>query len=131
MFLILNIALLTSRYGGKLFFGAGIGFCSFLTILTPLAAYAGPSGVIVLRILQGLAQVKEKKELNRCKNLNVAAFIYFSTLKGFIFPAMHCLWSKWAPPSESEYYFYMFVLFISEKFVFIEDKFLGRFVLKH
>jgi len=52
-------AILTSKYGGKVFFGAGIGLCSFLTLLTPLTAYTGPSGVIVLRVIEGLAQVSK------------------------------------------------------------------------
>ena len=41
----------------------------------PLAAKIGPGMLIVLRIVQGLSQ-------------------------GFVFPSMHCLWSKWAPPTE-------------------------------
>ena len=55
-------AFLTSKYGGRLFFGGGIGICSFLTLLMPLAAYFGPGGVIFIRILQGLAQVRLKNK---------------------------------------------------------------------
>ena len=58
-----------------MFFGGGIGVCSFLTLLTPLATYIGPVSLILLRTLQGLVQ-------------------------GFIYTSMHALWSKWAPPLE-------------------------------
>jgi MFS family permease len=68
-------AFVTSKYGGKLFFGAGIGLCSILSLMMPLAEKIGPFCIMILRILQGLSQ-------------------------GCIFPAMHCLWSKWAPPTE-------------------------------
>jgi MFS family permease len=63
------------RYGGRWFFGAGIGFCSLLSLLMPAATYLGAGYLIGLRVLQGFTQ-------------------------GFIFPAMHCLWSKWSPPYE-------------------------------
>ena len=53
-------AFLTTKYGGKLFFGAGIGICSVLTLLTPLAASIGPGLIIILRTLQGLAQVLKR-----------------------------------------------------------------------
>lgn len=56
-------------------YGAGIGICAVLSLLMPLSAYMGPNYLIALRILQGLSQ-------------------------GFIFPSMHCLWSKWSPPNE-------------------------------
>jgi ACS family sodium-dependent inorganic phosphate cotransporter len=66
---------LTTKYGGKFFFGIGVGACSILSLLMPLAAYCGTFFIILLRMLQGLAQ-------------------------GFVFPSMHCMWSKWAPPNE-------------------------------
>lgn len=71
----LPAAFLTTKYGGRWFFGAGIGICSFLSLLMPAATYLGAGYLISLRVLQGLTQ-------------------------GFIFPAMHCLWSKWSPPYE-------------------------------
>jgi MFS transporter, ACS family, solute carrier family 17 (sodium-dependent inorganic phosphate cotransporter), other len=45
-----------TKYGGRWFFGAGIGFCSFLSLLMPAATYLGPGFLIALRILQGLTQ---------------------------------------------------------------------------
>lgn len=50
-------AFLTTKYGGRLFFGGGIGLCSILALLTPAATYIGPTCLIFLRTLQGLAQV--------------------------------------------------------------------------
>ena len=69
------VAFVSSKYGGKLCFGLGVGICSVLSLIMPLAAKIGPGMLIVLRIVQGLSQ-------------------------GFVFPSMHCLWSKWAPPTE-------------------------------
>lgn len=71
----LPAAFLTTKYGGKMFFGGGIGICSFLALLTPAAAHIGPTCLIFLRTLQGLFQ-------------------------GFIYTSMHAMWSKWAPPTE-------------------------------
>ena len=71
----LPAAFLTTKYGGRWFFGAGIGLCSLLSLLIPAATHLGSNYLIALRVLQGLTQ-------------------------GFIFPAMHCLWSKWSPPYE-------------------------------
>lgn len=71
----LPAAFLTTKYGGRWFFGFGIGFCSLLSLIVPAATYMGPGYLIGLRIFQGLTQ-------------------------GFIFPAMHSLWSKWSPPFE-------------------------------
>lgn len=58
-----------------MFFGGGIGICSFLALLTPAAAHIGPTCLIFLRTVQGLFQ-------------------------GFIYTSMHAMWSKWAPPTE-------------------------------
>lgn len=68
-------AYLTSRYGGRNLFGTGVGLSAFLCLAMPVAAYIGPTHLMIIRILQGLCQ-------------------------GFIYPAMHCLWSKWCPPNE-------------------------------
>lgn len=68
-------AYLSSRYGGRNLFGAGVGLSAFLCLAMPIAAYIGPTYLMVIRILQGLCQ-------------------------GFMYPAMHCLWSKWCPPNE-------------------------------
>ncbi len=56
-------AFLTTKYGGKLFFGGGIGICAILALATPAATYIGPTCLIFIRTLQGLAQVLRRKEL--------------------------------------------------------------------
>lgn len=66
---------LTNLFGGRVFFGAGIGICAIVNLLIPVAAKTSPGWLIFLRIIQGLSQ-------------------------GFIFPSMHCLWSKWSPTFE-------------------------------
>jgi MFS family permease len=53
----------------------GVGICSLLSLLIPVAAKTGAGYVISIRILQGLSQ-------------------------GVIFPSMHAMWSKWSPPFE-------------------------------
>ncbi len=68
-------AFLTTKYGGKRFFGGGIGVCALLALLTPVASHLGPICLILLRTLQGIFQ-------------------------GFVYTSMHALWSKWAPPPE-------------------------------
>lgn len=68
-------AFLSSYYGGRYLYGVGVGLSAVLCLLMPTAAYLGPKYLMFLRILQGLSQ-------------------------GFIYPAMHCLWSKWCPPNE-------------------------------
>ncbi|CAF0792094.1 unnamed protein product [Brachionus calyciflorus] len=68
-------AYFSNYYGGKNLFGFGVGISAFLCLLMPGAAYLGPKMLMFLRILQGLSQ-------------------------GFIYPSMHCLWSKWCPPNE-------------------------------
>nr|XP_019539847.2 sialin-like [Aedes albopictus] len=62
-------------FGPHIAFGVGVGASSVLTLLTPLAAYAGYGCVIAVRVLEGVFQ-------------------------GVTFPCMHAIWSRWAPPSE-------------------------------
>jgi ACS family sodium-dependent inorganic phosphate cotransporter len=92
-------AFLTTKYGGKFFFGFGVGACSLLSLLMPLAAYAGTFFIIVLRILQGLAQVIEKNPNSNVQILQLS-YSFEMISQGFVFPSMHCMWSKWAPPNE-------------------------------
>ena len=49
---------LAERYGGKLLFGIGILMTAILTLLTPVAARAGKDVFIVLRVLEGIFEVK-------------------------------------------------------------------------
>ncbi|XP_004864008.2 sialin isoform X3 [Heterocephalus glaber] len=64
-----------SKIGGKLLLGYGILATSLFTLLTPIAADLGAVMLIMLRALEGLGE-------------------------GVTFPAMHTMWSSWAPPLE-------------------------------
>ncbi|XP_073252217.1 sialin-like [Porites lutea] len=66
---------LGTRFGGKYLLGLGVLFTSVLTIFTPLAARHSAGMLILVRILEGLGE-------------------------GVTFPAMHAMWSFWAPPLE-------------------------------
>ncbi|NP_001263381.1 sialin isoform b [Mus musculus] len=66
---------IASRVGGKLLLGLGILGTSVFTLFTPLAADLGVVTLVVLRALEGLGE-------------------------GVTFPAMHAMWSSWAPPLE-------------------------------
>ncbi|XP_048590335.1 sialin isoform X2 [Nematostella vectensis] len=66
---------LAERNGGKHFVGLGVLISSVLSLLTPLAARYSYKMLIVLRILEGLAQ-------------------------GVIYPSLNVLLSCWAPPEE-------------------------------
>uniref|UniRef100_M3XHC3 Sialin n=2 Tax=Latimeria chalumnae TaxID=7897 RepID=M3XHC3_LATCH len=66
---------LASRYGGKWLLGGGILLTAIFTLLTPIAADLGVGYLIAVRVLEGLGE-------------------------GVSFPAMHAMWSSWAPPLE-------------------------------
>ncbi|XP_068027016.1 sialin isoform X4 [Melanerpes formicivorus] len=66
---------LASKVGGKALLGFGIFGTSVFTLLTPLAAHLGVGYLIAVRALEGLGE-------------------------GVTFPAMHSMWSAWAPPLE-------------------------------
>ncbi|ELV10819.1 Sialin [Tupaia chinensis] len=66
---------IASKVGGKLLLGFGILGTAVLTLFTPVAADLGAVPLIVLRALEGLGE-------------------------GVTFPAMHAMWSSWAPPLE-------------------------------
>lgn len=66
---------LAGKVGGKLLLGFGILGTSVLTLFTPIAADLGVMALVVLRALEGLGE-------------------------GVTFPAMHAMWSSWAPPLE-------------------------------
>ncbi|KAM4772109.1 sialin [Rhinophrynus dorsalis] len=63
------------KIGGKLLLGFGILGTAIFTLLTPLAADLGAGYLIAVRALEGLGE-------------------------GVTFPAMHAMWSCWAPPLE-------------------------------
>ncbi|XP_044773215.1 sialin isoform X8 [Neomonachus schauinslandi] len=66
---------IASKVGGKLLLGFGILGTAIFTLFTPIAADFGVGALIVLRALEGLGE-------------------------GVTFPAMHAMWSSWAPPLE-------------------------------
>ncbi|XP_029451481.1 sialin [Rhinatrema bivittatum] len=66
---------LASRIGGKLLMGFGVLGTAVFTLLTPLAADLGVGYLLAVRALEGLGE-------------------------GVTFPAMHAMWSSWAPPME-------------------------------
>ncbi|CAB4053966.1 SLC17A5 [Lepeophtheirus salmonis] len=66
---------LAEKYGGKWLFGLGTLSTAILTILTPLAASLGITALVVLRIIEGLAE-------------------------RVTFPVMHALISKWIHKNE-------------------------------
>ncbi|XP_069829593.1 sialin isoform X2 [Dendropsophus ebraccatus] len=66
---------LAGRIGGKLLLGFGILGTAVFTLLTPVAADLGSGYLIAVRALEGLGE-------------------------GVTFPAMHAMWSAWAPPLE-------------------------------
>lgn len=66
---------LAQRFGGKRVCGYFMLLASVATILSPVGARYSPYILIILRVVNGLGQ-------------------------GVVFPAMHVIWSKWAPPLE-------------------------------
>lgn len=48
---------LAERFGGKWPFGFGLLCTSIMTLLTPIAARAGASFLIVVRVIEGLGEV--------------------------------------------------------------------------
>uniref|UniRef100_A0A673T8G0 Sialin n=2 Tax=Suricata suricatta TaxID=37032 RepID=A0A673T8G0_SURSU len=66
---------IANKVGGKLLLGFGILGTAVFTLFTPIAADFGVGALIILRALEGLGE-------------------------GVTFPAMHAMWSSWAPPLE-------------------------------
>jgi ACS family sodium-dependent inorganic phosphate cotransporter-like MFS transporter 5 len=50
---------LAELYGGKLVFGLGVLITGILTAVSPLAAKLGTSVFIVVRVLEGLSEVRD------------------------------------------------------------------------
>lgn len=66
---------LSLKFGGKNLFGFGVMTTSIFTLFIPVATRANVALLIALRILTGLCE-------------------------GFVYPANHAVWTKWAPPLE-------------------------------
>ncbi|XP_025419440.1 vesicular glutamate transporter 1-like isoform X2 [Sipha flava] len=67
--------LLGSKLGGVKLIGIGVLGTSVLTILTPMAARYSVYLVIFLRVVEGV-------------------------FEGVVYPGIHAVWSRWAPPAE-------------------------------
>ncbi|XP_048745498.1 sialin-like [Ostrea edulis] len=63
------------KFGGKRVLGLSMALSSFCTFLTPIAAQTSHIFLMIIRFLLGIAS-------------------------GAVFPAMHTMWGKWAPPNE-------------------------------
>ncbi|KAG8227728.1 hypothetical protein J437_LFUL008010 [Ladona fulva] len=61
--------------GGARVYGIGIAATAFLTLLTPPIAYGSLTMLFILRIIEGI-------------------------FEGVTYPAIHAVWSRWAPPLE-------------------------------
>lgn len=67
--------LMAEQFGGKWVVFGFLGLSSVATLLTPVAARFSFAALIVLRVFVGIGS-------------------------GALFPAMHSMWGKWAPPME-------------------------------
>lgn len=77
---------LATKYGGKKVLGYGVLITAVLTLLTPLAANGGTPALVILRILQGLAEVSPVFIMSLSWVLIVCL-----CNKGVSYPATHAL----------------------------------------
>ncbi len=56
--------ILAQRFGGRWVFGVGIVMTAILTLLTPLAANISVWFLVVVRILEGFFEVRDRRETN-------------------------------------------------------------------
>nr|XP_034328495.1 sialin [Crassostrea gigas] len=66
---------LAVKFGGRRVLGISMALCSLCTFLTPIAAHTGYVFLMIIRIILGIGS-------------------------GSVFPSMHTIWGKWAPPQE-------------------------------
>ncbi|XP_037934645.1 sialin-like [Teleopsis dalmanni] len=66
---------ISSKIGGNIVFGIGIGATAILTLFTPMAAKHSLDAFIAVRIIEGF-------------------------FEGVTFPCIHAVWSRWSPPLE-------------------------------
>lgn len=64
-----------SKIGGRRLYGAGIFCTGILCIIFPLVSKFGLGALVAVRVLMGVSE-------------------------GVVFPCLHSIWSKWAPPME-------------------------------
>ena len=67
---------LASRFGGKYLFGFGVLVTVVLTICTPAAANHSVAMVIIVRILEGLGEVRKQLFLSIVKNVHWIIALY-------------------------------------------------------
>lgn len=70
---------LAEKYGGKWLFGLGTLVTAFFTLLTPVAAKAGLSSFIAVRLLEGLGEVKSFHPFRPLFTYGLMYFMDFST----------------------------------------------------
>jgi MFS transporter, ACS family, solute carrier family 17 (sodium-dependent inorganic phosphate cotransporter), member 5 len=66
---------LAETLGGKVVYGIGVFFTAFFTMITPIAARKNLSALVLVRILEGVAE-------------------------GVTFPSMHAMLARWVPKNE-------------------------------
>lgn len=92
-------------------FGFAIVATSFLNMLIPSAARVHFGCVIIVRIFQGLVEVRDSSrkalkqqtvttKMNICFTQKLYQGVFFPILQGVSYPACHGIWAKWAPPLE-------------------------------
>ncbi|MBZ3873707.1 Sodium-dependent phosphate transport protein 3 [Sciurus carolinensis] len=94
---------LAGIFGAKQMLGAGLLISSLLTLFTPLAADVGVILVIVIRTVQGMAQVSKSLLIlsgiqipSSEKQQKSSCFL----LQGMAWTGQFTIWAKWAPPLE-------------------------------
>lgn len=91
---------LASAFPANRIFGASIASSSFLNCLVPGALYFDPSLLIIVRVMQGLVEVSDFKNIF-IFYLKNELFIYtYTYVQGVTYPACHGIWRFWAPPME-------------------------------
>lgn len=75
----------------------GIAVTSVLTLLTPVAAKAGVTALVVVRLIEGIFEVRIEIESFVVRKHNKFKIFNF---QGVTFPCIHAIWSRWSPPLE-------------------------------
>lgn len=96
---------MAARIGGKRVFGLGIAATALFTIITPPLVRASVYILIVLRIVEGICEVKE---FFTFFFLFVVFYSYLIDIflspsvcsQGVTYPCIHAIWANWAPPLE-------------------------------
>lgn len=84
--------LIAAAYPANKLFGAAIGSSCLLNFFVP-ALYDNPTGLIIVKVMQGLVEVV-------AIFLPPNNYIYKRRLQGVTYPACHGIMRYWAPPLE-------------------------------